>query len=150
MRNVTLTRTIAADKSAIWDILADFPNISRWNSGVTNSVSTSEATEGVGASRHCDLAPLGGLEETIREWEPGTKIAISIDSAKKLPIKSGLASFSMTDAGDETSFEVSYDYQPRFGPLGSLLGPVLDKQFKKGFSGFLDDLETAAKAGAAS
>ncbi len=148
MRNVTLTRTIAADKSAIWDLLADFPNISRWNSGVTNSVSTSEATAGVGASRHCDLAPLGGLEETIREWEPGTKIVISIDSTKKIPLKNGLVSFSMADAGDETSFEVNYDYQPRFGPLGSLLGPILDKQFKKGFSGFLDDLETAAKAGA--
>lgn len=146
MRNVTLTRTIAAGKSAIWDILADFPNISRWNSGVTDSVSTSEATEGVGASRHCDLAPLGALEETIREWEPGTKIVISIDSAKKLPIKNGLASFSMADTGDDTSFELSYDYQPKFGPLGSLLGPVLDRQFKKGFSGFLDDLETAAKA----
>jgi len=150
MRNITLTRTIAADRSAIWDLLADFPNISQWNSGVTDSVSTSDATEGVGASRHCDLAPLGALEETIREWEPGTKIAISIDSAKKLPLKNGLVTFTMTDAGDDTNFEVSYNYQPGFGPLGSLLGPVLDRQFKKGFSGFIDDLETAAKAGAAS
>jgi len=35
---------------------------------------------------------------------------------------------------------------PKFGPVGSLFGPVFDKQFKKGFGGFLDNLETAANA----
>jgi len=146
MRNVTLNRTIAAPRSKVWAVLADFPNISTWNDGVKNSVSTSSATEGVGAQRHCDLAPLGGLEETVREWEEGTKMAISIDSASKLPLKEGLATFTMSDDGDNTQFDLSYDYQPKFGPVGSLFGPVFDKQFKKGFNGFLDNLETAANA----
>lgn len=142
MRNITLDRHIKAPRGAVWAVLADYPNISSWNTGVKNSFSTGDATEGVGAQRHCDLAPMGGLEETIREWEPESKLAISIDKASKLPMKNALATFSLADDGDETDFTLSYDYAPKF----AILGRMLDKQFQKGFGGFIDDLEKAAQA----
>lgn len=145
MRHVTLQRRIEAPRSAVWAVLADYPNISAWNSGVKESHATSDATEGIGATRHCDLAPVGGLEETIRKWEPETTLAISIDSASKLPMKKGLATFELADDGDATDFGFDYEYEPRGGPLAALIGPMLDRQFRKGFGGFLDDLETAAK-----
>jgi hypothetical protein len=51
--------------------------------------------------------------------------------------------------GDETTlFTMSYDYEPK-GALWSFLGPVLDRQFGKGFSGFIDLLEPVAQARAA-
>jgi uncharacterized protein YndB with AHSA1/START domain len=146
MRNIKLDRKLDASRSAVWAVLADYPNIASWNSGVNKSFSTGAATEGVGATRHCDLAPMGGLEETIREWEPESKLAISIDKASKLPIKSGLATFTMAESGEATDFTLSYDYEPKFAPLVFIMGPMLDKQFKKGFSGFIDDLEKAARA----
>lgn len=146
MRSIQLTRTLDAPQSAVWAVLADYPNIADWNSGVKKSFSTGEATEGVGAKRHCDLAPLGALEETIQEWEPESKLAISIDEAAKLPIKKGLASFELGDAGDKTDFVLTYEYEPGWGPLAFIVGPMLDRQLKSGFGGFIDDLAKAAEA----
>lgn len=145
MRNISVQRVIPASQSAVWKVLADYPNISQWNGGVKNSYSTSEATEGVGATRHCDLSPAGALEETIREWDPESRLAISIDSAKRLPIRSGLATFTLADDDGATSVAIDYAYDTKFGIVGSLMGPLLDRQLNSGFRGFLEDLEKAAK-----
>ena len=144
MNNVTVTRMIDAPRSDVWAVLADYPNIASWNSGVAASHSTSEATEGVGATRHCDLKPAGGLEETIREWQPEDRLVISIDKATKIPIKNGLATFTLADDRDGTRFTLDYDYQAKGGPLSGLIGRVMKGQLQKGFAGFADDLATAA------
>ena len=145
MRTVTVQRTIDAPSDSVWAVLADFPNISSWNNGVKHSEATSPATEGLGATRHCDLAPIGALEETITGWEPGEKLVVRIDSAAKLPMTSALATFELEAEGSSTNTNLRYEYQTRFGPLGALMGPMLDKQFSKGFAGFLADLEVAAQ-----
>lgn len=126
--------------------MADFPNVADWNGGVKNSYSTGDATSGVGATRHCDLSPTGTLEETIREWTPGEKFVVSIDSSTKLPIKQGLVTFDLSDGADAASsnVDVTYDYETKWGIVGKALGGLLDRQLTKGFSGFLSDLETAA------
>ena len=127
-------------------VLADYPNIASWNTGIKQSFATSQATEGVGAMRHCDLAPMGALEETVKEWEPESKMVISIDSATRIPIKRGQMTFSLAEAGDNTDFQMSYDYEPKLAFLSFVVGPMLDKQLRKGFGGFLDDLEPAAQS----
>ena len=144
MREITVTRTIDARPSAVWEVLADFPNIADWNGGVKKSYATGETTEGIGATRHCDLAPIGELEETIIAWEPDRRLVVRIDSAAKLPIKSGEATFSLSASDGATPTEVRYAYQPKFGPIGALLGPMLDRQLSSGFEGFLADLDRAA------
>ena len=57
MREIDLQRRIPTERSDVWNVLADFPNISVWNGGIKKSFSTSEAMGGVGATRHCDLSP---------------------------------------------------------------------------------------------
>jgi len=146
MRQINVERTVEAPVDAVWAVLADFPNIADWNGGVKKSFSTNDQTDGVGATRHCDLSPAGGLEETVVEWNEGEKLVISIDSTSKLPFKSGLATFSFDETASATSVSVQYAYEPRFGPVGRLFGPLLDKQLSKGFTGFLSDLETTAQA----
>ncbi len=144
--NVRVDRRLDSPPAQVWSVLADYPNISAWNSGIKNSFSTSESTEGVGAQRHCDLAPLGGLDETIREWVPEERLAISIDRATKIPIKQGLATFSLAPDGDGTAFSLSYDYEAKGGPLSGLIARMLRGQLEKGFAGFIDELEPAAAA----
>ena len=146
MPRITKTRTYSASPEAVWDLLADYPNISRWNSGVKHSESTSDATSGVGAKRHCDLAPFGALEETVREWDEGKMIAISIDSAKMLPVKQGLAKFTISPDGDGSRLDFDYEYDLKFGPIGKLMQPLLKGQLDKGFEGFLDDIGSGATA----
>ena len=145
MREITITRDIEAPQSAVWDVLADFPNISSWNSGVKHSVATSESTGGVGAARHCDLAPIGELEETVAEWAPQERLVVNIDSASKLPIRSGTVTFTLGTQGETTPTEIRYAYEPNGGRVfGPLVGAFLDRQLRTGFVGFLEDLEQAA------
>ena len=99
MSNVTLNRTLDATQSQVWAVLADFPNIADWNSGIKKSYSTNDSIDGVGAMRHCDLAPLGSLKETVVGWTPEEQMVISIGSAAKLPIKSGQMTFTLARAG---------------------------------------------------
>ena len=145
MRTVNVQRDIEAPADSVWAILADFPNIYTWNSGVKHSEATSDATGGLGASRHCDLAPMGALEETNTGWQPGEKMDVRIDSAAKLPLESALVTFELDDQGGTTPTSLRYVNQTKFGPQGALLGPMLDRQFSQGFVGFLADLEAAAR-----
>ncbi|MGI9644021.1 MAG: SRPBCC family protein [Ilumatobacteraceae bacterium] len=143
MRTIDVSRDIPAPRSAVWAVLADYPNIADWNTGIKTSYSTGDATEGVGAKRHCDLAPMGELEETIAEWQPEERLVINIDTAKKLPIKHGVATFTLEADGDTTTTGISYAYEPGYGPIGRLISGSLDKQLAKGFDGFLVDLRVA-------
>ena len=145
MRSISVQRTIPAPRPAVWAVLADFPHISEWNSGVAASHATSESTGGVGATRHCDLAPMGALEETIAEWVPDERLVITIDHVAKLPIKHGNVTFSLEPTDDDASTTVTIDYAYR-PKLSTLLGPVLDRQLTKGMTGFLADLDTASQA----
>lgn len=140
-RTISVARHIDASPDAVWAVLADFPNIAAWNGGVKTSYATSTATEGVGATRHCDLAPIGALEETVREWEPGRRMVVSIDEARRLPLRSATATFVVEPKGVGADVSIEYTYDPQ-GPIG----PVLDRQLSKGFIGFLADLDRAASA----
>lgn len=155
MRSITVSRPLDAPRPAVWSVLADFPNIATWNEGVKLSHATGESTGGVGAMRHCELAPFGTLEETVTVWEPEDRMTVRIDEAGKIPIRTGTVTFTLEPAddgsgGDETTLTtVRYEYQPKFGPIGAAMGPLLDRQLSKGFAGFLDDLERAARRASA-
>jgi uncharacterized protein YndB with AHSA1/START domain len=146
VRLLEMKKRLDVSPKRVWAVLADFPNIADWNRAVTRSVATSEATRGVGAKRHCELAG-GALEETVTAWEEGKRMEIRVDSAARLPIARGLVTFTLTGAEAATEISVEYGYEPRFGVVGQLMGRLaLDKQLKKGFAAFLRDLEAAAQA----
>ena len=146
MRNIKVGRTVAAPQANVWAVLADYPNIDAWNDGVQNSYAIGEATEGVGAQRYCELTPSGAMRETVREWVPEEKMAISLDQIKKVPLKAATMTFTLADSGENTAFMMSYDYDPKGGPLAFVVAAMLSRPMKKGFNGFIDNLETAAQA----
>ena len=151
MRNVKAERTLAAPRSNAWEVLADYPNIVDWNDGIKNSYAIGDATEGVGAQRQCDIVPNGKMRmrETVAEWVPEQRMVIAIDKVEKLPIKQATMTFTLSDGGETTPFTMSYDYELKGGPLAFLYGPLLARLMKKGFNGFIDNLEPAAQARAA-
>ncbi len=148
MRNVKVERTLAASRSSVWAVLADYPNIGDWNDGVKNSYAIGDATEGVGAQRQIELVPTGArrMRETVAEWVPEERMVIAIDKVEKLRIKQATMTFTRCDGGETTPFTMSYDYEPKGGPLAFIFGPMLDRQFNKGFNGFIDNLEPTAQA----
>ena len=147
MRNVRVERTMAVERSSVWAVLADYPNIADWNDGVKNSYAIGDATEGVGAQRQTELAPDGKMRmrETVSEWVPEERMVIAIDRMEKMPVKQATMTFTLSGGDETTLLTMRYDYEPK-SAIWSLLGPVLDRQFGKGFSGFIDILEPVAQA----
>jgi uncharacterized protein YndB with AHSA1/START domain len=141
-RSIRVTTTIPASKSAVWAVIADFPNVADWNSAIIKSYVTSEANNGLGAQRHCDVAPAGEVEETIRKWEPETTLVISIDSTKEMPFESALETLTLEDKGGSTS--VTFDFE--YTPTDESMGPLLDEPLARSLNGTLADFAAAVQA----
>jgi hypothetical protein len=144
MPSISLERSTTKSKDALWEVIADFPNIAKWNSGVKTSVSTSDAERGVGATRHCQLSPAGALDERILAWEEGQRVKISVDQAKTAPIKTATADFTLTETPHGVLLAVDYEFTPKGGALGKAASPGLKLAFTKAFNGFLEDWDNAA------
>ena len=144
MPTLQVTRTTDKSPEALWDVLADFPNIANWYSGLKTSVSTSEAPNGVGATRHCELAPMGAIDERILDWEEGSRVRIAAEKYEKAPIKEAVADFRITPDGDQTRLDLSFDFTPKGGVAGKAATPALKAALTKGFNQMLQDWEAAA------
>ena len=151
MRNATAQRTLAAPRTSVWAVLADYPNIDKWNVRVKNSYSIGDVTEGVGAQRQTELFPKEKMRmrETVAEWVPEERMVIAVDKMERQPVKKATMTLTLSGGGETTPFTMSYDYEARGGPLAFILGPFLDRQMAKAFHGFIDNLESAASARAA-
>lgn len=147
-RVVRVGRSIPAAPSDVWAVLADLPNHASWRSDVKASRMLGEATSGVGARRHLDLAPVGGVDETVLGWEEGSKMVVAVDKATVLPVKSGEATLVVDRKGDDKS-KVTWEFRyiPKGGPFGRVIGAVVDRQLTKVFRGVLADLEHAVRKG---
>ena len=65
MPEFTITSQIQAPVEKVWEVLDNFGEIAQWNSGVKSSARTSTGPVSEGSTRHCDLSPLGGVNERI-------------------------------------------------------------------------------------
>ncbi|MEM7092276.1 MAG: SRPBCC family protein [Actinomycetota bacterium] len=147
MNSISVTKVMEAPQQAVWDVLADFANIADWNSGVATSFHSGGPEEVVvGTQRHCDLKPMGALDETLQVIEEPSRAVVSIDKAARIPIKHGEVEFLLAAEGDGTRTTINYTFQPKGGPIAGVIGKMLEGQLTKGFTGFLDELETAAQA----
>jgi|GEM_PF-1906127 hypothetical protein len=54
---------IKAPKAKVWSVLSDLGTISVWSPAIAKSFYTSEAKEGLEATRHCDFPGGGYIEE---------------------------------------------------------------------------------------
>lgn len=147
-RIVRVERSIPAAPSDVWAVLADLPNHASWRSDVKASRMLGEATSGVGARRHLDLAPVGGLDETVLGWEEGSRMVVAVDKATVVPIKSGEATLVVDREGDDKSKVImEFRYVPKGGSFGRVIGAAVDRQLTKVFRGVLADLDHAARKG---
>ncbi len=144
--NVSASTVANAPKDVVWDVLADFPNIANYTSSVKTSVSTSEHANGVGASRTCNLAPLGSLDEEIIEFEPGDRLVISVHSVKGMPVKRSITTFSVSEIDSETTeLTMSAEVEPKGGLISGLVGKILQRRMPKASKRVINDLAAASE-----
>lgn len=145
MSKLVSTVVIAAPPEKVWAALADFGGVYRFNPSVPTSRSTSEQAGGVGATRHCDLKPMGSVEERIVEWDEGSGYKVDIyDSNKIPPFKKSIADLLVEPEGDGTRFTGTLDYELRYGIVDRL---GARNQFAKAWSRFAAGLKSYVETG---
>lgn len=148
----TINRSVVIDapRSRVWEALRDIPGIQTWNPGVPSSHSTSETTEGMGATRHCDFTmPGSSVEERVVEWDDGHSYTIEIyDGTKLPPFKTARATLSIDEVDGRTVTHARMEYDLKMGVLGRLMNVMMVRsQFGKSFSGLLAGLKHHVETG---
>lgn len=139
MPGFTITRQLDAPPQKVWEVLDQFGDISQWTSGVKSSELTSEGPVREGSTRHCDFAPMGGVDERIETYLPNEQMTINLFGTQKLPITGAVADFKLAAEGGGTALTIDYSYEPN--RMGRLAKGTTDKQMRKGINGLADDLE---------
>ena len=75
------------------------------------------------ASRHCDVAGFGGIEESIIEWNEGREFTYVFTGVG--PISEWYSTWSVKPQGDKTLVYTELRYRVRFGPLGALMNALI-------------------------
>lgn len=148
MATFTVDTRIDAPVDAVWRVLADIGSIASWNPGVVESRVTSDAAEGVGSSRRCELGGRNYLDEDVVEWRPNEAITFRI-VASNMPFASADVAFALRSDGGATAVSVSPEYTLKFGPIGRLMDAVMVRRmYRNGMvemlAGLKDRVETAA------
>ena len=144
---VTSNVNIDAPPDKVWSVLADLGSIYKWNPGVAKSHSTSELTQGEGATRHCDLDDKNHLEERAFDWREGESFKIDVFEST-LPLASNIVSFQIAPAGDATRVSVTADYKLKFGPIGALMDVLFGKRMlQRGFDDMMAGLKHHIETG---
>ncbi len=147
----TIIREVKVDVSPekVWEIMADIGGIQKFNPGVSQSYKTSASNSGLGATRHCDLLPMGSVEERVIAWNEGRDYQIEIYEGKGTPpFKTAVATLAVQPDGDGSQVTMSLTYQLKFGPVGMLMDQMMIKrQFSKAIPGILAGLKYHAETG---
>ena len=140
---------IDAPPQEVWDILADFGGIYKYNPSVSQSYSTSPANSGLGATRHCDLRPTGTVEERIIAWNEGHDYKVDIFEGKGVPpFRSSIAHLVVEPDRRGTKASMRLDYSLKYGVLGKLMDKLVVKsQFSKAIPGILAGLKHYSETG---
>ena len=138
---------INAPKEKVWEILADFGGVAAYNLNLRSAHSTSEANGGVGATRHCDLLPMGSIEERIVDWTEGQGYTIDIYEGKGTPpFKSALARIEVHPEGQQTLVTMEMNYSLKFGVVGTAMNKMMVRaQFAKALPRILQGLKIYAE-----
>jgi hypothetical protein len=139
MPEFTITRQIEVTPETVWGVLDRFGDIAEWSPGVKSSELTSDGPVGEGATRHCDFAPFGGVNERIDAYIPNQQMTVSLHETSKLPITGAIADFKIAAHGDGTALTIDYSYEPN--RVGRVAKGTTDKQMRKGITGLADDLQ---------
>lgn len=141
--------TIDAPVDAVWEALSDIGSIYEWNPGVIQSHATSDTTEGLGATRTCDLGGDNFLDEEVVAWKPGEQLTMRIVGTN-LPFETADVRFYLRPEGDQTVVTVSPDYKLKFGPMGSLMDRFYVRgTYQKGMDNLLQGLKEHVEENAA-
>jgi hypothetical protein len=145
-RHLTVSRRVDAPCDSVWAVIADFPNLANHWDGLRASRPIGDQVQGVGARRQVALKPMGTLVEEVTAWEEGRTLATANQPSALVPFKKAEARITLEPDGEGAAIAFDYRYVPRGGPMGRLIGPVIDKMLRGNFESMLAAIEEAARS----
>ncbi len=141
--------TVDAPTARVWAAVADVGNVEAWNPGIASATLTSDAREGVGATRECVLSPMGTVQERVTAWMHERLITVEIYERKRLPaIRRAAATIELTPVGTRTVVRCRLDYAVGLGPAGrGLHASFLRRMFDRSLVGMLAGLKHHVETG---
>lgn len=144
MTELTFETKIDAAPAEVWGVLSDFGNVYRFNPSVPTSHLTSDARNGLGATRHCDLIiPGASVEERIIDWVDEESYQVEIyQGTRTPPAETVQARLSVRAEGDRTIARMQMAYKLKGGVVGQAMDRVLvRRQYVKAATGLLAGLK---------
>ena len=152
--NVTSSSTINATADRVWEVLADdFLDIALWardvNSSGDNHSSVSVPDGAPAGGRFCDVNGLGQVDERIVHFDSGSHEITWTANSDKLPgFVSGVQNALTIDKIDDNTSRVTSNLSADLsGFLGTIMAPMMRRNFSKLVAGFLEDLDVYAGTG---
>lgn len=124
---------ISSPKEKVWDALKAIGEIEKFHPLVKKSNCTTSIEGGLGAKRHCELLPMGQMEEEVTEWKEGKSFTLEVIGGKMLPpYRFMKGKIDLEEVGGKTRVTFSFSYQLKYGILGRFIDIVMIRpQFKK-------------------
>lgn len=147
MAEVVETISIARSPDRVWAALADFGGIGRWAPNVDHSCLTTERPDGVGTARRVQVGRSALLERVV-EWEPGERLAYSIEGLPPV-VRSVTNTWRVEGDGSATTVTLAstVDAGPR--PPQQLIARIVGKGLAKASREMLAGLRIHLEEGAA-
>lgn len=110
---------------AVWNVVADFPNVYKWASMVEHSTQESVNAQGVDAARACHVPGFGKITETVEQWDEGKGLTYRWEASG--PVKEGRSTWTLRREGTGTRVVIDITAEMRYGLLGELMGQTIMK-----------------------
>ena len=134
---------ISVPKQVVWEAISDLAAVQDFNPSVKRSYYRPGPRKGISAGRHCDLIPLGSVEETVTEWKEGEGFTLKIHDGKNTPPwKRATGRMWVLPEGAGARAGLSVEYELKFGLVGALMDRLLVRpQFRKTVRNTLEGLK---------
>jgi carbon monoxide dehydrogenase subunit G len=107
--------SVAAPVEVVWELLADFADISSWASNVSQSSLLTTTALGLGAVRRVQVGR-AALRETVVRWDPGQALAYDIAGLPAV-VTAARNTWTLERDGTGTAVTLTGDVETRGGPL---------------------------------
>ena len=146
MTKVNAEVLIDATRSDVWRILANLESLSEYDAAVAKAFYVSDAREGVGAARQCDLPSGGYIRERITDWRPEEGYALDVYEGTGVESFDSVGvSFRLEDAGPGTKVALEVDSELRPDALG--MADEIDAQYRELVDSILGGLKQYVETG---
>lgn len=131
----------------VWRTIAKLDGIASYTQGIKRSWMTSNAKQGIGAQRSCEIPNIGTVAETIVAWNEGTSFKYEVAGMPSI-IRKLSNTWEVRDVEGQVVVTSLIEIHAKYGLIGKLLERVaIGPRAKTGVTGALAQLKYYLEGG---